>query len=109
MSTRKSFTDGEEAFARAAWDQLADTEASWNVEIEVSMSKTARKGVFLVVMTVIDNQVPDHRRKVAKLSKEWPGSTAASLGAHLYQMAHSTAQLTERTLFALNFGDPEKV
>jgi hypothetical protein len=101
MSRKANLTEGEETFVRAAYDQLADTEIGLSVEITTEMVKTARRGVFTVVMTVWDIYRGERGRKLAKLSREWPGSTAKSLGAHLYQMSVSVTHLAESAAFSV--------
>jgi len=90
-----SMTEGEEAFARAAWDLLQDVERSLGVRIRMGWYLSTRKGVFVLLLSAHD--VRDTRQEFPKvqLRHDWPNGHAVSMGAFLFQQANMFAQMCE--------------
>lgn len=97
-ASRRSFTEGEEAFARAAYDVLQDMEVGLGVSIGIHVGRTQRKGVFSIEIRAVSTGVGFESFTVAKLTEEWPNARAGSLGAQFFAMSNKLYAMAENVM-----------
>jgi len=86
MPGKKQFKEqADEGMMRAAWDLSADMTLAAGVHLDLALTRTARKGVFLITATA----TPDARVWAdggqIKYQAEWPRSEVATLAAAVFQ------------------------
>ncbi len=78
----------DEEFIDAFWEELTLCQKAWIVRVEVEILPTDRKGVLMIHLRAKEGAFsPAIAGVIARYSVEFPGPTARTMAATLYQAA----------------------
>lgn len=94
MPGKKQFKEqADEGFLRAAWDLAADMELGAGADVTVSLSRTARKGVWEIVVVSTPVNAVWSIGGAQVYRREFPRSEVATLAAAVFQAMHQADML----------------
>ena len=86
MPNKVKRVEDEEGIMSAAWDWWQGVELGLTLDVEIRMTRSKRKGVFVLVMTSRGAELGEDAPILSKVVREWPGSTPQSLGLTVFNM-----------------------
>ena len=80
---------------RGVYQWWQDMEMGEDVSISLTMSRTRRKGVFLLELSVYDPRQPERHGPMVRDTIEWPNARAQGLEAALMAITISCSRLLD--------------
>lgn len=94
MSNRYK-SSGEIDFTRAAHDEQADAEISYQVVYVTRLAPSLQRGVWTLETRVYEAEDDRYRHAIVRQSDCWPSAATVSFAAQLYQHLHKTTRMVE--------------
>jgi len=97
MSKQKNGSMDPYQFSRAAYDEMRDAEVSYSVKFTYTLTSSAQKGVwFLVVRVAPIVEGETHKNHLTQ--SVWPNASATSFEAELYRATYRIVRMLENAV-----------
>lgn len=95
MALKRSNSNSDWEFIRAAQVEKRETEASHDVSIRLDIGLDSRRSVVVLHAAAYEVDIPGADKQLAAYTREWPSAQAETFGASVFQTLVRLTRLVE--------------